>query len=95
MIPYKRLDRVLVHKGKITTVYTDKIQLPDGQMADYTIHFPLYDGVKEFYIALKKDAVLLKAESYQGTAPVVYYGSSITQGGCASRPGKLWMSPTA
>lgn len=35
MIPYKRLDRVLVHKGKITTVYTDKVQLPDGQMADW------------------------------------------------------------
>lgn len=64
----------------------------DGQMADYTIHFPLYDGVKEFYIALKKDAVLLEAESYQGTAPVVYYGSSITQGGCASRPGNSYQA---
>ena len=30
----------------------------DGAMADYTINFPLYDGVKELYIALKKDAVI-------------------------------------
>ena len=32
----------------------------DGVLADYTINFPLYDGVKELYIALKKDAVVLE-----------------------------------
>lgn len=59
-------------------------------MADYTINFPLYDGVKELYIALKKGAVILEPTPYSHSVPVVYYGSSITQGGCASRPGNSY-----
>ena len=64
----------------------------DGRMADYTINFPLYDGVKELYIALKKDAVIAEAAPYRHPVPVVYYGSSITQGGCASRPGNSYQA---
>jgi len=63
-----------------------------GKLRDYTINFPLYDGVKELYIALKKDAVLEAPTSYKYEKPVVYYGSSITQGGCASRPGNSYQS---
>lgn len=64
----------------------------DGALADYTIHFPLYDGVRELYIALKADAVLTGATSYRKMAPIVYYGSSITQGGCASHPGNSYQA---
>lgn len=64
----------------------------DGVMAEYTIHFPLYDGVKELYVALKKGAVLQKPEPYLYEKPIVYYGSSITQGGCASRPGNSYQA---
>lgn len=62
----------------------------DGALADYTLNFPLYDGIKELYIALKKDAVISEPAPYSQTVPVVYYGSSITQGGCASRPGNTY-----
>jgi len=62
----------------------------DGQMAEYTINFPLYDGVNELYIALKKDAVVEAPAPYKYEEPIVYYGSSITQGGCASRPGNCY-----
>lgn len=64
----------------------------DGAMADYTINFPLYDGVKELYVALKKDAVIMEPTPYRHPVPVVYYGSSITQGGCASRPGNSYQA---
>lgn len=64
--------------------------MTDGVMADYTINFPLYDGVKELYIALKKNAVIEPPTPYKYSKPVVYYGSSITQGGCASRPGNSY-----
>jgi len=64
----------------------------DGEMADYTINFPLYDGVKELYIALKKDAVISEPAPYRHPVPIVYYGSSITQGGCASRPGNSYQA---
>lgn len=58
----------------------------DGQMRDYTINMPLYGSVKEMYIALKKDAIISSPTPYRDVAPILYYGSSITQGGCASKP---------
>ena len=61
-----------------------------GEFTDYTINFPLYHGVKELYIGLKKDAVLGAPEPYKNNVPVVFYGNSITQGGCASRPGNSY-----
>lgn len=61
-----------------------------GKMTEYTINFPLYDGVKELYIGLKKDSLLEQPAAYRHAKPVVYYGSSITQGGCASRPGNSY-----
>ena len=61
-----------------------------GIETDYTINFPLYHGVKELYVGLKKGAELKAAAPYRHTVPVVFYGSSITQGGCASRPGNSY-----
>ncbi len=52
-----------------------------------TLYLPLYGNVQELEIGLKKDAVLKAAPDYKFEKPIVYYGSSITQGGCASRPG--------
>ncbi len=64
----------------------------DGQMAEYTLNFPLYDRVYEVYIGLKKGAKLKAASPYRFKKPVVYYGSSITQGGCACRPGNAYQA---
>ncbi len=61
-----------------------------GDFTDYTINFPLYHDVKKLYIGLKKDAVLEAPQPYKHKTPVVFYGSSITQGGCASRPGNSY-----
>lgn len=55
---------------------------------EYVLNFPLYDWVTELYLGLDKGAVLEKGTPYTASEkPVVFYGSSITQGGCASRPG--------
>ncbi len=64
----------------------------DGVYRDYTINFPLYDRVKELYIALKRTAHVSAPTPYKYEKPVVYYGSSITQGGCASRPGNAYQA---
>lgn len=64
----------------------------DGALADHTIYFPLYDGVRELYIAIKKDAMILAPTPYSEKSPIVYYGSSITQGGCASHPGNSYQA---
>ena len=56
-------------------------------MKDVTINFPLYNNLDELYVGLAPDAQLENTDGYRDVPPTVYYGSSITQGGCASRPG--------
>ena len=51
---------------------------------DLTIYFPLYNGVKEVFIGVKKGAYVEKGSEYKYQTPVVFYGSSITQGGCVT-----------
>ena len=60
--------------------------LEDRRERTLTVNFPLYSGVRELYIGVEEDAVLRPASAY-AAPPVVFYGSSITQGGCASKPG--------
>lgn len=62
---------------------------PERAMRNITINFPLYQGVEEVHIGLAPDAQLLPPPPYVDDRPVVVYGTSITQGGCASRPGML------
>ena len=66
--------------------YTDSWSFPDAKIRSLQIHFPLYAGVKKLELGLQPNAVL-QPSPYEDTVPVIFYGSSITQGGCASRPG--------
>ena len=71
------------------------IDFDTRQTREITVNLPLYGSVKELYIGLQKDAVVQKATSYKNKKPVVFYGSSITQGGCASRPGMSYQNIVA
>jgi hypothetical protein len=64
--------------------------LPPGKH-EFILYLPLYNGVSSVEIGLPKDATLAKApERPEGRRkPIVFYGTSITQGGCASRPGMV------
>ena len=64
----------------------------DGEVYDYTINFPLYSGVKALHVGLQLGAKVEAPTPYSVEKPVVYYGSSITQGGCASRPGNAYQA---
>lgn len=59
---------------------------------DLTINFPLYNVVDELYIGMQNSAKITGGDKYRIEKPVLYYGSSITQGGCASRPGNCYQS---
>ncbi len=59
----------------------------DAKMREITIHLPLYSGIAELYIGLDENARVEHGRKYREVKPVLYYGSSITQGGCVSRPG--------
>lgn len=61
-----------------------------NKMREFTINFPLYSEVTELYIGLQNTATIEKPTPYTNEKPVVYYGSSITQGGCASRAGSSY-----
>jgi len=65
------------------------VQNKAGQ-AEVEINLPLYNGVKTVLIGIDKGASVGKPRAYKYDKPVVYYGSSITQGGCASRPGNSY-----
>ncbi len=67
-------------------------KVPKRGMREYVLNFPLYANVKSLLIGIEKDASVLPAPSYSIEKPIVYYGSSITQGGCASRPGNSYQS---
>ncbi|MBP1964483.1 SGNH/GDSL hydrolase family protein [Paenibacillus aceris] len=54
---------------------------------DITLNFPLYQGVDELWIGLDPAAQLFPPPVYESKKKVIVYGTSITQGACASRPG--------
>ena len=61
--------------------------LPHGMEWEVTINMPLYGGLRALYIGLDEKATLKPPREYTYEKPVLFYGSSITQGGCASRAG--------
>ena len=68
------------------------IDFDDRKEREITINFPLFTEVCELYIGLQKGCKLEPASEYTHQKPVVYYGSSITNGGCASRPGNTYQA---
>ncbi len=68
------------------TGYTD---LPGG-LRHYALYLPLYNGLDELLIGLSPDARLLPGRMPGLAKPIVFYGSSITQGGCATRCGSCY-----
>lgn len=76
----------------MTDGYESVVNLPSRKTRYFTIHFPLYSQVKNLFVGIRQDASLGSGLIYREELPVVYYGSSITQGGCASRPGNAYQN---
>lgn len=58
-----------------------------GLMRDFIVFMPLYAPVNTFEIGVSPDAKFeAPTPQRNATKPIVFYGSSITQGGCCSRP---------
>ncbi len=62
----------------------------EKKMRSYTVNMPYHGHVKNLYIGLSQDAVIEEGKKYFNDKPVVFYGSSITQGASASRPGNIY-----
>ena len=63
----------------------------DGEMHEYMIYLPLYDGINWLQIGVDSTAELTmpRVENPRKMGKIVIYGTSIQQGGCASRVGMV------
>jgi hypothetical protein len=66
--------------------YTSTLTVNSNGVEDYTIYFPLYNNVCNLSVGVEPNAILREGAKYKEIKPILYYGSSITQGGCANRP---------
>lgn len=84
--------KTFVPPHNITDSFESICDFDTKKLRNITINFPLYSEVANLYIGLENDCECLEPDLYINSKPVVYYGSSITQGGCASRPGSSYQS---
>lgn len=77
------------HNGRPTASENEmavRISNPGSKLHEYKLYLPLYNGIKSLEIGVSKGAVFSQPPVSK-KKPIVYYGTSIAQGGCASRPG--------
>lgn len=72
--------------------YEAVINLGERRERTLTLNMPLYSGVKQVWVGVDGTATLGAPEDYKINSPIVFYGSSITHGACASRPGMTFLS---
>ena len=76
---------------------TNELELAWTPTRACMIYLPLYNTVDKFEVGVRKGAYVkpLPPRKNGVTKPVVCYGTSITQGGSASRPGMAWTALAA
>lgn len=67
--------------------FKNTVTRTNNELQDITINMPLYTNIVSLQIGFEEGSVILPAEPYEIETPIVSYGSSITQGGCANRAG--------
>lgn len=67
---------------------------PDAGSRECLLYAPLYNGLRSLSVAGETgDAIAAPPARHESRRrPVLVYGTSIVQGGCASRPGMAWPS---
>lgn len=69
-------------------IYVENLK---GDMREFMIYLPLYDGVTEMYVGVDSTATLQKPiiDNPRSSKKIVMYGTSILQGGCSTRTGMV------
>jgi lysophospholipase L1-like esterase len=78
-----------LHEGNVASFYTGAAS---GSLRECLLYLPLYNGTAKVEIGVPPGSRVEKAGSRPGSKSraLVVYGTSIVQGGCASRPGMAW-----
>jgi len=58
---------------------------------EFKLYLPLYDGTTKVEVGIESGSTMTKPAADK-KLPIVFYGTSILQGGCASRPGMVFTS---
>ena len=61
-------------------------------METVTINLPRGEVISSLQIGVEHGAAMEPAPEYKISRPIIFYGSSITEGGCAPRPGTAYTS---
>jgi hypothetical protein len=79
---------VMVTKPTAREVRTSIIKGMAPGRREYAAYLPLYNGVDHLKVGVPK-GTSFKGLAPRKTKPIVFYGTSITHGACASRPGMV------
>lgn len=82
--------KTTIPEARKTDIEALLVENADGEMTEWTLNFPLYNGVKKVQIGMDPESRIEPPTPYAVQSPIGFYGSSITQGGCASRPGNAY-----
>ena len=85
--PSKRLYQKTSRFNFNQTRFTNELFNGSQELRNFVINFPLYNGVKSLEIGVEATSQALPALDRKNKGKIVVYGTSITQGGCAARPG--------
>ena len=80
----RRYIKIMPPDWNADTGYSFTVDL-EGGMREYILYFPICTRVRTLSIGLDEGAAVMPLNIYTGL-PILYYGSSITQGFCAGRP---------
>lgn len=78
-----------VDSGRVRTKEDNILDIPWPAGGECLVNLPSYNGISRFELGVPEDTTVSPLEPRASgiLEPVVFYGSSITQGGCATRPG--------
>ncbi|HRJ70996.1 MAG TPA: SGNH/GDSL hydrolase family protein, partial [Terrimicrobiaceae bacterium] len=62
------------------------------RLREYRLYLPLYKPLVALALGFERGAVVRPARAPRGSKPWIFYGTSITQGGCASTAGSDFVS---
>lgn len=76
----------------IEEITAEKLFHKNSRMETVTVNLPRNDHLLSMEIGIDESAHIEEAEEYTFAKPIIFYGSSITEGGCASRAGNAYTS---
>lgn len=82
-------NRPYIKKGTDKTCESTYVEHLSPDMKEFMIYFPLYDGLTDLEVVVDSGAVITPGnlEIIDKNKKIIAYGTSILQGGCASRTG--------